>query len=389
MERTRKKPMIIMLVCVGVLFGGIFGYQAFKSKMIKKYMGSMAAPAVTVSAMQVGYETWQSTSRAAGTLRAVNGVDVTTEVSGLVHAIHFNSGAAVKAGEVLVELNADPDTARLHSLQAAAELAKTIYQRDKAQYAIHAISKATVDASSADLQDKEAQVAQQAAMLEQKTIRAPFDGRLGVSAINVGQYLNPGDKIVTLQALDPMYVDFYMPQQVLAYLKIGQAVALTTDTYPDQIFAGKITTIDPKVDSTTRNVHVEAMVPNAQIALLPGMFASVEVMTGGPKRYLTLPQTAVSFNPYGEVIFIVHAAGKSKEGKPVLRVKQTFVTSGDKRGDQVAIIKGLKEGDRVVTSGQLKLKNDAEIVINNQITLPNDAVSQSPLAAEAASGAVH
>jgi len=377
MEKTSKKPMIIMLICVCLLFGGIFGYQAFKAQMIKKYMSTMTAPAATVSAMAVSYQDWQPTSRAAGTLRALNGVDVTAEVNGLIRSIHFVPGAAVKAGDLLVELNSDPDVARLHALEAAADLARTVNKRDQAQYAIQAVSEATVDTSAADLKDKEAQVAQQVAVVAQKTIRAPFDGRLGVSAVNVGQYMNPGDKIVTLQALDPIYADFHMPQQALAYLAVGQSVVLTTDTYPGRTFMGKITTIDPKVDADTRNVQIEATVPNVNNELLPGMFATVEVTTGAPQRYLTVPQTAVSFNPYGEVIFVVNESGKDKDGKPKLTVAQTFVTSGDKRGDQVAIVQGLKEGQQIVTSGQLKLKNGGEVVINNQV-VPNDNPNPNP-----------
>jgi membrane fusion protein (multidrug efflux system) len=190
--------------------------------------------------------------------------------------------------------------------------------------------------------------------------------------------VSPGDKIVTLQALDSIYVDFRMPQQALAYLATGQSVALTTDTYPKQIFMGKITTIDPKVDPTTRNVQVEALVPNPNNALLPGMFASVEVTTGKPVRYLTLPQTAISFNPYGEVAFVVQPAGKDTAGKPALTVKQTFVTTGDKRGDQVAILSGLKDKEMVVTSGQQKLKNNSPVAINNQILPSNDPSNTLP-----------
>lgn len=291
MEKTSKKPLIIMLICVCLLFGGIFGYQVFKAQMIKKFMSTMTAPPVVVTAMSVTYQDWQSKVRAAGTLRAVNGVDVTSEVNGLIRAIHFQPGASVKKGDLLVELNADPDIARLNSLQAAADLADTIYKRDQAQFAIKAISKATADASAADFKDKQAQVAQQIAVVAQKAIHAPFDGRLGISAVNVGQYVTAGNKIVTLQALDPIYTNFHVPQQALATLKVGEPVILTTDTYPGHTFTGKITTIDPKVDPTTRNVQVEAMVPNPDNELLPGMFASVEVIVGNPQRYLTVPRS--------------------------------------------------------------------------------------------------
>lgn len=364
--------MAIMLICVFVLFGGIFGWHAFKAIMMKKYMGSMKAPAVTVSAAEAVYQEWQPKVQAAGTLRAVNGVDVTTEIAGLVHTLYFKPGASVKAGDLLVGLNADTDIAHQKALQASADLAAVVYKRDKAQYEIKAVSKAVLDADMADLKNKQALLDQQTAIVAQKNIHAPFDGRLGVTIVNVGQYVNPGEKIVTLQALDPIYVDFYMPQQALVHLAIDQPVMLTSDTYPDRTFTGKITTIDPKIDPSTRNAQVEATLTNTQGELLPGMFVSVEVFTGMAKRYLTIPETAVSFNPYGEIVFIIRDSGKNADGKPKRIVKQTFVTSGDKRGDQVAILTGLKAGDKVVSSGQLKLKNDSEVVINNQVVPLNN-----------------
>ena len=198
----------------------------------------------------------------------------------MVKYIYFTPGAAVQQGTVLVQLNADSDVAQLLALQATAELARITYERDKAQYAFKAVSKQTVDADIQNLKNAQAQVAQQAATVAKKTIRAPFTGRLGISAVNPGQYLNPGDKIVTLQTLDPIYVDFYLPQQALAQLQMGQAVAVTTDTFPHQIFNGKITTIDPAVDTSTRNVEVEATLSNPKYQLTPGMFAAAEVDTG-------------------------------------------------------------------------------------------------------------
>lgn len=364
--------MVIMLIFVCLIFGGIFGWKAFQASMSKKYMSAMKTPAVTVSAIQATYQDWQPKAQAAGTLRAINGVDVTTEIAGLVRTLHFKPGASVKAGDLLIELNADADIAQQKALQASADLAETVYKRDQAQYAIKAISKAVVDADAADLKNKQALAEQQIAIVAQKSIKAPFDGRLGVAAVNIGQYVNPGDKIVTLQALDPIYVDFYMPQQVLAHLAVNQSVTLTSDTYPGRTFSGVITTVDPKVDPATRNVQVEATVANPQNELLPGMFASTEVTTGVMQRYLTVPQTAVSFNPYGEIVFIIKESNKGTDGKPTLTVTQTFVTTGDKRGDQVAVLSGLKEGDQVVTSGQVKLKNDSEIVINNQVAPTNN-----------------
>jgi len=269
--------MLIMLVAVGVVFGGIFGYQTFKARMMKKYMSSGQMPPVTVSALKAASEDWQPQLKAVGSLRAVRGVDVTCEIAGLVRSVAFQIGRRGRAGQILVQLNADSDIAQLHSLEAAAELAQTIYERDKKQFAAQAISRATLDSDAADLKGKQAQVAQQAALVDKKTIHAPFAGRLGISPVNRGQYLNPGDKIVTLQSLDSIYVDFYLPQQELSRVSPGQTVVAFTDAYPGRTFSGKISAVNPKVDPQTRNVQIEALLQNPRHELLPGMYASIEV----------------------------------------------------------------------------------------------------------------
>jgi len=366
------KRMIIMLLVVGVLFGGVLGYKLFQGRMMKKY-ASIQLPPATVTASKAEYQPWQPQLRAVGSLRAVRGVDVTCEISGLVRSLHFKSGDEVKENQLLVELNADADRAQLESFKAAADLAQTTYERDKKQFEVQAVSQATLDNEAADLRSKRAQVDQQQALVDKKIIRAPFAGKLGISTVNPGQYLNPGDKIVTLQSLDSLYVDFYLPQQELSHMAIGQAVIVNTDTYPGQTFRGKITTIDPKVDPETRNFQAEALISNSRHALLPGMFASIEVRSGSVQQYLTLPQTAVTYNPYGDTIFVVEEGAKGPDNKPRLTVKQSFISVGEKRGDQVAILSGLKEGEMVVTSGQLKLRNGSAVVINNAVQPSNEA----------------
>jgi membrane fusion protein (multidrug efflux system) len=372
------KRMLIMLIGVGFLFGGIFAYKAFVSYKMKKSMSVAQAPPVTVSAIKAEYVPWQPQLKAVGSLRAVRGVDVTSEIAGLVQTIHFKSGDKVAADQLLVQLNADSDTALLHSLEAAAELADTVYERDKKQYEAQAVSKATLDSDAADLKVKRAQVKQQAAIVEKKSIRAPFSGRLGISTVNPGQYINPGDKVVTLQSLDKIYTDFYLPQQELSRIFLGQQVVVTTDTYPGRTFSGKITAVNPKVDPDTRNFQVEATISNPRHELLPGMYASVEVKAGAIHSYLTLPQTAVTFNPYGETVFVIEESGKGPDGKPLLTVRQAFVTVGPTRGDQIAILKGINENDIVVTSGQLKLKNGSRVIINNQVQPSNEAAPRPP-----------
>jgi membrane fusion protein (multidrug efflux system) len=379
---TERKPMtrrmVIMLICVGLLLAALVGFNQFRSYMIGKFMASNAAPPSTVSAIVAGYQSWQPQLAAVGSLRAVRGVDVTTEVAGLVREVAFSSGQEAKAGQVLVRLNADSDVALLQSLQAAAELAQTVYTRDKAQYDIKAIAKAQLDADAADLKGKKAQVAQQAALVDKKTIRAPFAGRLGITTINPGQYLNPGDAIVTLQAIDPIYADFYLPQQQLGQLAIGQTIVVDTNAYSGQTFTGKIQSMNPRVDSATRNIQVEATVDNRDRKLLPGMYANVKIDAGTAQRYLTLPQTAITYNPYGATVFIVkQGAQPNAQGKALPVAQQVFVTPGPTRGDQVAILKGVEAGMQVVTSGQLKLKNGSPLIINNSVQ-PADNPNPAP-----------
>jgi membrane fusion protein, multidrug efflux system len=373
-----KKRMVIMLVAVAVLLGGLVGFNFFKGYMMQKYMASAPVPAAIVSAMMADYQQWQPQLSAVGTLRAVRGVDVTTEVSGLVRNIEFKSGDEVKAGQVLAQLNADADLAQLHALEAAADLASTVYERDKQQLAAEVISKAQVDTDAADLKSKRALAAQQAAVVEKKTIRAPFAGKLGITTVNPGQYLNTGDRLVTLQSIDPIYIDFNLPQQQLPQVNLGQKVALTADAYPGATFDGKINAINPRVDTNTRNVQIEATVPNPKRQLLPGMFATVKVNSGEQQRYLTLPQTAITYNPYGSTVYVIKPSDKKDDkGNAQLTAQQVFVTPGPTRGDQVAILKGVEPGAQVVTSGAVKLKNGMPVVINNTIQ-PSNSPNPTP-----------
>ena len=368
---TRR--MVIMLVAVFVLFGGIFGYKAFMAMMMKKYMSAGGMPPVTVSTVKAAYEVWQPQLKAVGTLRAVKGVELSSEVDGMVRSVHFKSGDDVKAGRLLVQLNTDPDVAQLHVLQAAADLAQSTYDRNIKLLEEQAISQSTMDAYTADIEGKKAQVAQQEALINKKAIRAPFAGRLGISLVNPGQFVKAGDNVVTLQSLDSIYVDFYLPQQELSRALDGQAVTMTADTYPGKTFKGTVSAVNPKVDPQTRNIQIEATIQNPRHELLPGMYASVEVLSGAAQRNLTLPRTAVTFNPYGETVYIVEEKGKTKDGKPALFARQTFVTLGPSRGDQVAVTAGIKEGDLVVTSGQLKLRSGSPVIINNRVQPSNEA----------------
>ncbi len=372
------KRMVIMLIAAAVVFGGIFGFQAFKAAMIKKFMSAMSAPPQTVSVTKAELSDWQSRIEAVGSLRAVRGADLSLEVSGVVDTISFQSGDDVEQGTPLLKLRADDDTAKLASLQATAELNQIIYDRDQKQLKILAVSQATIDTDAANLKNAKAQVDQQQAMLDKKFLRAPFAGHLGIRQVDLGQYLGAGTAIVTLQALDPIFMDFFVPQQAVDQVRIGQTVAVRVDAYKDQTFPGEISAINPKVDASTRNIQVRATLKNADHKLLPGMYATVDIATGAPQKYVTLPQTAITFNPYGNTVYVIDNKGGA-DGKPQLVARQTFVTTGSTRGDQVAIIKGVEANEMVVTAGQIKLHNGSLVLIDNSIIPTADASPTVPL----------
>jgi membrane fusion protein, multidrug efflux system len=374
-----KKRMVIMLAVVGTVLVAIFGFQVFKGIMIKKFMSALANPPQTVSTAKAAYSPWQPTVEAIGSLRAVKGADLSLEVSGIVDSISFNSGDDVDEGAVLLKLRSEDDAAKLESLQATAELNKITYDRDLKQFNLQAVSQATLDTDSANLKNAKAQVEQQQAILDKKTLKAPFAGHIGIRAVDLGQYLSAGTTIVTLQALDPIFMDFFVPQQSMDQIRIGQTVTLKVDAYKDQTFTGQISAVNPKVDPSSRNVQIRATFTNADRKLIPGMYATVDIATGSPQNYITLPQTAISYNPYGNTVYIVDHKTGGADGKPQLFARQSFVTTGSTRGDQVAVLKGVSDGDEVVTAGQIKLRNGSPILIDNSIMPTADAAPNVPL----------
>jgi len=368
------KRMVIMLAAVAVVFGLIFGFQVFKGIMIKKFITALSNPPQTISAAKANYSEWQPRIEAVGALRAVKGADLSLEVSGVVESISFNSGDDVEEGAALLKLRTADDVARLHSLEAMAELSDITYERDQKQFKMQAVSQATLDTDAANLKNAQAQVSQQQAIIDKKLLRAPFAGHLGIRAVDLGQYLGPGTVIVTLQALDPIFVDFFVPQQSVSQVQLGQPVTVKIDAFKAETFTGEISAINPKVDTGSRNVQVRATLKNPDHKLLPGMYATIDIATGSPHNYVTLPQTAITYNPYGDTVYVV-VDGKDKDadGKLQRIARQTFVTVGPTRGDQVAVLKGLDEGDMVVTAGQIKLHNGSVVLIDNSVTPTADA----------------
>ncbi len=360
-----------MLILVALLFGGIFGYGMVRNYFIAKFLAGFGNQVQTVATIQAADSAWQPSLSSVGSVVAVNGADLSAEIAGIVDSIHFESGADVPAGALLVTLRANNDPAVLAQLQATASLDQITYDRDRKQFQADAISQAQVDTDRANLAAAQAQVAGEQALIAEKQIRAPFAGRLGIRQVNPGQYLAVGTAIVTLQQLNPLFVDFYLPQQALAQLSVGQQVDISIDAFPGQKFTAKVSAINAEVDSSTRTIQVRATLPNDDLRLRPGMFATVNLAVGAPQNYVTLPSTAIAYNPYGDTVFTV-VSGKDAKGNPDLIAHQQFVTLGDTRGDQVAVLSGIKAGDQVVTAGQLKLRNGDVVAVNNAVQPPNN-----------------
>jgi membrane fusion protein (multidrug efflux system) len=369
--------MIIVLLVLGLIGAGLIGFHQFKSNILKQVVHQITSGLPTVATVKATVQDWQPALSATGTLRASDGAELSAEIGGIVGEIHFTSGQDVDTGVLLLRLRPNDDEAKLQQLQATAELDQITYDRDQKQLRAQGVSQATVDTDAGTLKNARAQVAAQQALMAEKFVRAPFAGRLGIRQVDLGQYLSAGTTVVTLQALDPIFADFYLPQQALADIKVGQAVTVQADTYPGRGFPGDIAAINPKVDTSSRMVQVRASLKNGDHALLPGMYVTVSVDAGAPRKLVTLPQTAITYNSYGSLVYKVVPDGTDANGKPKLKVEQEFVTTGATRGDQVAILKGVSDGEEVVGAGQLKLHNNMGIVVNNTI-LPADNPNPKP-----------
>jgi membrane fusion protein, multidrug efflux system len=373
--RRMAVALIVVVVLVALLVGGVFGWQAFTGSFFKKFMEQAAAAPQTVSTVTAAKSAWQSQVRAIGSLRAVRGADLSAQASGVVDSIEFDSGNDVPAGKVLLKLRPNDDFAKLDQLEAAAELAAQTLKRDQEQFAAQAVSQAVIDTDVSTLKAARAQVVAQRALIDEKIVRAPFAGRLGIRQIDLGQYLAAGTTVVTLQALDPILIDFYVPQQALKAVRPGQGVTANVDTFRGVDFPGVIESINSKVDLASRNVQVRASFKNADHRLVPGMFASVAIDAGAATSEITLPQTAITYNPYGNTVFVVEHG--TSGGKPRDTVQQRFVKLGDTRGDQVAVLSGIAPGDVVVSAGQMKLRNGTAVAINNAVQ-PTDQPKPTP-----------
>ncbi|MEW8505370.1 MAG: efflux RND transporter periplasmic adaptor subunit [Candidatus Thiodiazotropha sp.] len=332
-------------------------------------MGSaeMQMPPETVTSDQVRSARWPNTVAATGTLIAVQGVTVSAELGGKIEEIAFESGDRVETGELLVRIDVSAEVAQLRSAEAAAKLARINLDRNRDLRANKTVSQADLDTAEANFKQAMAQVDNVRATIEKKTIRAPFAGQLGIRQVNLGQIVDQGSPVVTLQTIDPIYVDFSLPQQRYAILKPGTAVRITTDAAPDEIFIGKIIAVNPEIDQMTRSVRVRATLSNQGELLRPGMFANVEVLLPDEQEVLAIPATAVLYAPYGDTVFVIDEIEDEKSGEKQLQLRQQVIRLGKTKGDYVAVETGLKEGERVVTSGVFKLRPKMAVVVDNTL----------------------
>jgi membrane fusion protein (multidrug efflux system) len=376
----KKKPFWKYLVFFVVLFGlflaVVFGFGFVKFTQIQGFIklsksGAFEPPPTAVTTDVAQKSEWQPTLESVGTATAVNGVTISTDLAGIVRQIAFDSGNKVRAGDLLVHLDTTQEEAQFHQAEAQRDFASVTLKRDKDLLAKHAISQSDYDNAEASFRQAQAAVDQFAALIARKTLRAPFDGVTGIRQVNLGQYLKEGDMVVTLQAFDPIYVNFSLPQQDLSKLAVGQPVALRVDAFEGQAFDGKITAINSLVDQATRNIQVQATFQNSDFRLRPGMFAKVSVIMSEKQSVVAIPATAIHYAPYGDSIFIVSEM-KDPQGKEYKGVREQFIKTGPSRGDMISVVSGLKPGDEVVTSGVFRLKSGAHVNVNNQIKPGSD-----------------
>jgi len=358
------KRMILMLLIVGALLGAL---GVVKARQIKSGMAAQASfqpPPEAVTTATARQEQWPSTVKALGTVTPVQGVTVSADLPGVIEKIYFESGRTVRQGDILVQLDTRQETAQLTSAESARDLSRLNFDRMKELKESGVIAAADYDRATAQLQQDDAKVGEIRATIARKTLRAPFSGVLGIRQINLGQYLAAGAPIVSLQTLQPIYVDFSVPQQQVANLRPGTAVELTAEGRSSQ---GKISAVDSVVDTATRNIQVRATFANADGRLHPGMYVEARIVLGASQPVLVLPASAISYAPYGDSVFVVEDVKDPKSQKTYLGVRQQFVKLGGSRGDQVAVLSGLKPGEEIVTSGVFKLRNGAAVQVNNQI----------------------
>ena len=365
-----RRMILTLVVIFGVI--GILGFVKFRQIQTAIAAGAAwAPPPEAVTSIVAKQEVWPGSVSVIGTVEAVQGVMVSADLPGTVAKINFESGQAAKAGDILVELDTRQERAQLAAIEAQRDLAKVNYNRMEQLVKEGVISKSEYDQATAQQRQTEAQVGEIRATIERKTIRSTFSGILGIRKVNLGQYLAAGNAIVQLQRLNPIYVDFGVPQQTSGQVKVGRTLRLTSDDLAGQSFSGRVTAMDSVVDEATRNVQVQATLSNPQVKLRPGMFVQVELGLGTSRSVVSLPASAISYAPYGDSVFVITDL-KDKNGKTYRGVRQQFVKVDGTRGDQVAVVSGINPGEEVVTSGVFKLRNGAAVQVNNKVQPSNN-----------------
>ncbi|MBL9214630.1 MAG: efflux RND transporter periplasmic adaptor subunit [Opitutaceae bacterium] len=368
-----KTRIVLTLIVALAVLGGIFGYKSYQiSQQNAARAARKPAPAMVTTAVAV-QETWQSRLGAVGTIQSHQGVTVRSEIEGRIVRIAFDSGARVQPGDVLVELDTATEAAQLQSRQASAALSTANLARARDLNRNNTNTQADLDTAEATAAQAAAAIEETKAALAKKRIVAPFAGRLGIRQVNLGQFLNKGDPVVSLEAIHQVYADFTLPQQDITHLKPGLPVKVNVDAYPDRAFAGTVEAIDPRLNDTTRNVRIRAALANPDELLRPGMFARVDVLLPEERQVVVLPGTAIVYSPYGDSVYV------AVEDKGVLTAQQRWVKVGASRGDQIAVLEGVQPGETVVTGGQTKLRPGSPIAVNNTVVPAN---SPTPKPAE-------
>lgn len=360
-----KRKIAIAIIVVIVVFGGLAGTKFLQIQTLIAAGKAFVQPPESVSSAQAREEVWQETLEAIGSITAVQGVNITPEVAGTVSEIAFESGAIVKKGDLLVRLDTSTEEAQLRAIEAQANLARINAERIRQLRADNTVSQSELDTAEATLKQAQANADAIKAAIEKKTIRAPFDGKLGIRQVNLGEYLDTGKHIVSLQALTPVYADFWLPQQDLARLKTGMRVLVTTDTYTNQPFEGVLTAINPDLNISTRSIRLQATLENTNQLLRPGMFARVEVLLPVEQKVLVIPATAILSAPYGDSVYVIEKSTNVATDGFVVR--QQFVKTGRGRGDFISVQNGLRPGEKVAASGVFKLRNRMSVVENNAV----------------------
>lgn len=411
-----KKRMTVMAIALGVVFGGIIAFNLIKSFLIKQFFASYEPPAVTVSSAVAQSVDWQPVIHAVGNFVAMSGVDVSSEASGNVAQIHFESGQYVEKGEPLITIDDSVDQALLKFNQSELILKELNYKRQTDLLKKGATSGSSVDEAKAHLQQAQAKVEQVQAQINHKHITAPFSGKLGIRQVNIGEYINPGHtSIVSLQSMDPLYIQFYLPEELYKKIEPNQSITLEVEEFPNLLFEGTVAAINSKVDLTTHNVLVQATLANCptealkapkestllktkkdprgnqlivtchsetnkknkirNFSFIPGMFSSIKIGQPTQPQTVIVPSTAISFSLYGNAVYVIEKnkeGKKNKDGTDVLTVSRVFVSTGEQQGNYTVIKKGIKAGQLVVNTGDLKLQNGTRVVINNSVKLHNE-----------------